>query len=108
MKPEWSFFLFFVSLNIFYPVSLGGGGSTAHVETTPRNYLRIAQGKVSPDQTPGLGTEETPRVDGGKDTIYYSIVTPEEEKRKQDEEKQKQDKSWDTLKNIIIDNRRIR
>ncbi len=108
MKPEWSFFLLFVSLNISYPVARGGGGLTTHVETSPHNYSRMAQGKVSPDQTPGLGTDETPRADGGKDTIYYSIVTPEEEKRKQDEEKEKQDKSWDTLKNIIIDNRRTR
>ena len=109
MKPVWSFFLLLsVSTSIAYPVTQEGGGLTSQFEASHQHHSRFAQGKVSPDQTPGLGTQEAPRADGGKDTIYYSIVTPEEEKIKQEEEKEKQDKSWDALKNIIIDKRRTR
>ena len=78
------------------------------IGTCSQNQLRVVQEKVYTDPTPGLGTQETPRADGGKDTVYYSIVTPEEEKKKEEEEKDKKDKSWDALKNIIIDNRRTR
>jgi hypothetical protein len=53
----------------------------------------------------GLGTQEIPRSDGGKDKVYYSITTPDEERKIQEEEKEKADKSWDVLRNIIIDQR---
>jgi len=105
----WSFFLLLsVLISVSYPVYPEGRSLTGQFEASPQYHLRIAQGKLSPDQTPGLGTQEAPRADGGKDTIYYSTVTPEEEKIKQEEEKEKQDKSWDALKNIIIDKRRTR
>ena len=54
----------------------------SEIETCSQNQLRVVQGKVYTDPTPGLGTQETPRADGGKDTVHYSIVTPEEEKKK--------------------------
>jgi hypothetical protein len=105
----WSFFLsLFVAINIYYPVFQEGRALRGEIEMGPQNQLRIVQEKVYTDPTPGLGTQETPRPDGGKDTVYYSIVTPEEEKKTQEEEKEKQEKSWDALKNIIIDNRRTR
>jgi len=59
--------------------------------------------KKLPESGKGLGVEDLPRADGGKDRIYYSIVTPEEEAKAQREEKEKVDKSWDMLKNILID-----
>ncbi len=65
----------------------------------------VQQGKPPIDPTPGLGTQEIPRADGGKDKIYHSFITPEEEKQAEQEEKDKSDKSWDVLKNVIIDRR---
>jgi hypothetical protein len=61
---------------------------------------------VWPEPSKGIGTQETPREDGGKDKIYYSIITPEEEEKSKREEKENEEKSWDVLKNIIIDHRR--
>jgi hypothetical protein len=52
-----------------------------------------------------LGSQEIPRGDGGKERLYYSVTTPEEEKKTQQEEKEKEDKSWEMLRNIIIDRR---
>ena len=63
-------------------------------------------GRFSPEPPKGIGTQEIPREDGGKDKIYYSITTPEEEEKAKQEEKEKEERSWDMLKNIIIDNRR--
>jgi hypothetical protein len=62
--------------------------------------------RVSPEPTEGIGAKELPREDGGKDKIYYSIITPEEERKAKQEEKEKEERSWDILKNIIIDNHR--
>ena len=105
----WSIFLpLSVVISIYYPIFHEGRALRGEIGTCSQNQLRVVQEKVYTDPTPGLGTQETPRADGGKDTVYYSIVTPEEEKKKEEEEKDKQDKSWDTLKNIIIDNRRTR
>jgi len=52
-----------------------------------------------------LGSKEIQRPDGGKDKIYYSVTTKEEEAEQQREEKEKDEKSWDMLRNIIIDKR---
>ena len=57
----------------------------------------------SPDKN--LGTQEIPRKDGGRDRVYYSVTSPEEEKKNREEEKEKADKSWEMLNNIIIDRR---
>lgn len=57
------------------------------------------------EEQKGLGSMEVPGPDGRKDKIYYSITTPEEEMRSRQEEKEKEEKSWDMLKNIIIDPR---
>jgi hypothetical protein len=59
--------------------------------------------KTLPEPSGGLGSQEIPRSDGGKDRLYYSVTTPEEEKKTQQEEKEKEDKSWEMLRNIIID-----
>ena len=70
----------------------------------PQNPPKNAEeGEIPPDR--GLGTREVPRSDGGKDKVYHSIITPEEENRAKKEEKEKEDKSWDMLRNIIIDQR---
>ena len=61
--------------------------------------------KALPEPSGGLGSQEVPREDGGKDRVYYSVTTPEEEKKARQEEKEKEDKSWEMLRNIIIDRR---
>jgi hypothetical protein len=55
----------------------------------------------------GVGVVEVPRADGRKDKIYFSTMTPEEESQNAAAEKEKGDRSWDMLRNIIID-RRVR
>jgi hypothetical protein len=67
----------------------------------------VEQKTIMPESPEGLGVQEVERPDGGRDKIYYSITTPEEEARSQKEEKEKLDKSLDVPNNIIIDNRRI-
>jgi len=71
---------------------------------------RVAQGEGETLRTDegsekALGSKEIQRPDGGKDKIYYSGTTKEEEAEKQREEKEKEEKSWDVLRNIIIDRR---
>jgi len=61
--------------------------------------------KLSPGDPRGVGVLEVPRADGRKDKIYFSTMTPEEESRNAAEEKEKGDRSWDMLRNIIIDRR---
>ena len=68
--------------------------------------MLIKQEKKNDECTNGLGTKEIERPDGGKDKLYYSITTPEEERKNQEEEKEKLEKSLEMLKNIIIDERR--
>jgi hypothetical protein len=60
---------------------------------------------LGPEKERGMGSEESKRPDGGKDKVYYSVTTPEEEKETRKEEKEKQDKSLGILNNIIIDQR---
>jgi hypothetical protein len=71
---------------------------------------RLTQGFGEGQQTDegsekALGTKEIPRPDGGKDKVYYSVTTKEEEAQQQKEEREKVEKSWDLLRNIIIDKR---
>ncbi len=70
-----------------------------------------ASSDQQPDKPPrpsasGIGVLEIARPDGGKDKIYYSTMTPEEESRNIREEKEKEDRSWDMLNNLVIDKRR--
>lgn len=81
------------------------GERTAYAQSGNNPPEKRSEG-VSPEPSKGIGTQETPREDGGKDKIYYSITTPEEEEKAKQEEKEKEEKSWDILKNIIIDHRR--
>jgi hypothetical protein len=75
-------------------------------ETPLRGYPRMVQQKNEiHDQQNGLGAKEIQRPDGGTDRIYYSIITPEEEEIRDREEKEKQDRSWDMMKGILIDKR---
>jgi len=75
-------------------------------ETPLREHPRMVQQKNEiPDLQNGLGVKEIPRLDGGTDKSYYSIVTPEEEEKKEQEEKEKQDRSWNMLPGIIMDKR---
>jgi hypothetical protein len=61
--------------------------------------------KLSRPSPAGVGVLDIPRPDGSKDRIYYSIITPEEESQRSKEEKEKSDRSWEMLKNVIIDKR---
>ena len=99
-------FLLLFSAGMNLPVFHEGKVLRNQMGAPPQGQERWGQQeKVVPDAAPGLGTQEIPRADGGKDKIYYSITTPEEEKKAQQEEKDKVDKSLDMLKNIIIDRR---
>ncbi len=100
----WAFFL--LSLVINFSAFRDGKVLTDNMGAHPLDEERwVQQGEPPIDPTPGLGTKEVPRSDGGKDTTYYSITTPEEEEKARQEEKDKSDKSLDVLKNIIIDRR---
>jgi hypothetical protein len=81
------------------------GERTAYAQTANNPPEKRPEG-VSPEPPKGIGTQEIPREGGGKDKIYYSTITPEEEEKTKREEKEKEEKSWDLLKNIIIDHRR--
>lgn len=59
--------------------------------------------KSPPPSSAGVGVLEIPRPDGGKDKVYYSTTTPEEEQERSQEEKEKTDRSWEILRNVIID-----
>jgi hypothetical protein len=76
------------------------------VHAGPSNGPQHSESKKDlPEPSGGLGSQEIPRSDGGKDRLYYSVTTPEEEKKTQQEEKEKEDKSWEMLRNIITDRR---
>jgi hypothetical protein len=88
--------------------------SSPGLQGEPQLIPRVYAGSQNPPKTPesknslpekGLGTQEIPRDGGGSDKVYYSIATPEEEKKSREEEKEKADKSWEMLNNIIIDRR---
>lgn len=90
-------------------------GSVLRFPPFPERSVYAQSGKVGPgkeietfprDPIKGVGAQEVPREDGGKDKIYYSIITPEEEEKARQEEKEKEDRSLDGLRNIIIDIRR--
>jgi hypothetical protein len=63
--------------------------------------MLIEEGKAR-----SLGVTEVERPEGGRDKIYYSITPPEEETSRTKEEKEKIEKSWEMLKNIMIDERK--
>jgi hypothetical protein len=68
-----------------------------------------AQGSPEDQETSAeVGTREIPGAQGAEDKIYFSVSTPEEEKKAGQEEKEKLEKSWDVLKNIVIDRRKQR
>jgi hypothetical protein len=68
--------------------------------------LLIEKEKVKREGTSGLGVKETTRPDGGKDVTYFSVTTPEEERKAQQEEQEKMEKALEILRNIIINDRR--
>lgn len=68
--------------------------------------MLIEQEKKGQEAKEGLGVKEVPRPEGGKDKIYYSTTTQEEDARVQQEEKQKLERAWEILRNIIIDERK--
>jgi hypothetical protein len=67
--------------------------------------MLIIQEKKNDESANELGTKEIERPDGGKDKLYYSITSTEEERKNREEEKEKLDKAMEILKNIIIDER---
>ncbi len=66
-------------------------------EAPPRQAPEESQG--------GLGVREIERPGGGKDKVYYSITPREEEAEREREEREKLDRSWEILRNVIIDRR---
>ena len=61
---------------------------------------------IEQDKAKSLGVKEIERPEGGRDKIYYSTATSEEETRRTQEEKEKIERSWEMLRDIIIDERR--
>ena len=68
--------------------------------------MLIEQERMTQGETKGLGVKEIEKPGGGKDKLYYSITPDREEINNQQEEKEKIEKSWEMLKNIIIDERK--
>lgn len=68
--------------------------------------MLIQQEKTIEGDSRGLGVKEIKRDEGGSDKIYYSIITPEEDEISVREEREKLEKSWEMLKNVIIDERK--
>ena len=68
--------------------------------------MLIEQERMTQGETKGLGVKEIEKPGGGKDIIYYSITPDRGEINNQQEEKEKIEKSWEMLKNIIIDDRK--
>ena len=68
--------------------------------------MLIEQERMTQGETKGLGIKEVEKPGGGKDKIYYAITPAEEEIKSRQEEKEKLEKSWEMLRNIIIDERR--
>jgi hypothetical protein len=89
------FFLFFSGDEVFPQEKKGEG------EKAISSDRKLE--KFSPGNHRGVGVLEVPRADGKKDKIYFSTMAPEEESRNATEEKEKGDRSWDMLRNIIID-----
>ena len=67
---------------------------------------RTIQLLIEKDKEKGLGTAEIERPEGGRDKIHYSTTSPEEEITRSQEEKEKMERSWEMLKNILIDQRK--
>ncbi len=86
------------------------GGEVTHNPAAGRadQPERILPESVPPGANPGTGVREIPGKEGGKDIEYFSEVTREEEEKALEEEKEKTDRSWDLLRNVIIDRRRTR
>ena len=68
--------------------------------------MLIEQERMIQEETKGLGVKEIEKPGGVKDKIYYSITPAEEGIKGQQEEREKLEKSWEMLKNIIIDERK--
>jgi hypothetical protein len=62
--------------------------------------------KLPPRSAAGVGVLESPRPDGNKDKIHYSTIPPVEDWQRNQEEKEKSDRSWEMLKNVILDKRK--
>ncbi len=88
-------------------VFLNPQGNAQEKQGTDRKRASGSQtDKPEGGETPsGVGVIEVPRADGGKDKIYFSTFSYEEEGQAKAEEKEKVNRSWDMLKNIIIDKR---
>jgi hypothetical protein len=54
----------------------------------------------------GVGVIEMSRSDGGKERVYYSGATPEEENNIREEEKEKMERALEILRNMVIEYRR--
>jgi len=87
-----------------------GAGLPEKEGLVPRAYAQPKEPAKIPEKDgalpeDGLGTREIPRPDGGRDRVFYSVTTPEEERKNREEEKEKNERSWEMLRNIILDRR---
>lgn len=107
MKKFWLLFCLTVFLGIpaaLFSPDRGALFPPAYADP-PDGAERSRPEQALPESSGGLGSREIPREDGGKDRVYYSVTTPQEEEKTRQEEKEKEEKSWEMLRNIIIDRR---
>lgn len=102
-----SFFHFLVlSLSLF---SFVMDGSTESEEDREESRIgeRVPGAKERTQEIiEGVGVKEIEKPGGRKEKIYFSVTTPEEERKREQEEKEKVDRSWEMLRKVIIDDRR--
>jgi hypothetical protein len=67
--------------------------------------MLIEREKMKREGPGGVGVEVTTRPDGGKEVNYFSVTTPEEERKARLEEEEKMERALEILRNVIIDDR---
>jgi len=67
--------------------------------------MLIEREKMKREGPGGVGVEVTIRPDGGREVNYFSVTTPEEERKARLEEEEKMERALEILRNVIIDDR---
>ena len=82
--------------------TLAQGVHSAEIEQPAGLREAIPREQPKSSGSSSVGVREVPRADGGRDVIYYSGTPLEEKQARQQAEAQKQEKSLETLREMII------